>query len=36
MVHIYTFCDNELFDISSQSNSLDKASELGFKTNKES
>ncbi|MBR3891267.1 MAG: NAD-dependent DNA ligase LigA [Bacilli bacterium] len=32
---IYTFCDNDLFDISSQSNSLDKASELGFKTNKE-
>ena len=32
---IYTFCDNELFDITSQSESLNKAMELGFKTNTE-
>ena len=32
---IYTFCDNELFGVTSQSDSLNKASELGFKTNPE-
>ena len=32
---IYTFCDNEMFGITSQSESLNKAYELGFKTNDE-
>lgn len=32
---IYTFCDNEMFGITSQSESLNKANELGFKTNNE-
>ena len=32
---IYTFCDKELYDLNSQSACLDKASELGFKTNPE-
>ena len=32
---IYTFCDRELYDLNSQSACLDKASELGFKTNPE-
>jgi DNA ligase (NAD+) len=32
---IYTFCDNEKFGIFSQSEALNKARELGFKTNNE-